>query len=112
MPSSTFSLGRVMAAYVAPAMAAPMTGATRNSHIWANAAPPANQGHPQRTRRVHRQVGHRNPHQVDHSQPEPDGDWGKALRRPVVGGTQDDVEEDRGQHDLGDQRRDQSEVSG
>ena len=45
-PSSSATFAAVMAVYVAPAIAAPMIGATMNSQTWPRAAPPPNQATP------------------------------------------------------------------
>jgi hypothetical protein len=78
----------VINAYVAPAMAPPMIGATLNSQTCASAALPANPRDAEGPGRVHGQVGHRDPDQVDRGQAEADGDQGEALGRTIVGRAQ------------------------
>ncbi len=91
--------------YTTPANVAPTIGATQNSQSCPQ-RPSAHEDRRSRAaRRIHRQVGHRNPDQVDQRQPQPDRDRRESLRRPPIGRAQNDHQEHEGQHDFGRQAR-------
>ena len=99
----TSALGApVMSAYEAPAIAAPMIGATKNNHTWAS-APPGEPGDSERACRVRRAVRHRNGDEVDHGQPQADRNRRQTLRCSIISGTENDVDEDRCNDDLDDE---------
>ena len=65
-------------------LAAPTRGATQNSLLHGPTAD--EESGTSAARRIHRQVRHRNPNQVDQGQPQPDGDRRESLRRTAIGG--------------------------
>lgn len=91
-----------MRAYVAPAIAAPTMGPTMNNQIWASAALPANQATPNERARFSEVPVMGMLARWIRVKPRPIAIGAKPLGA-VVRGAQDDVEEDRGHDDLGDQ---------
>ena len=98
--------------YTTPAAAAPSIGATQNSQSCAERPAADEQRRAGAARRIHRGVGHRDADQVDQRQAEADRDRREAARRALVGGAEDDHQEEEGHHDLGDERRGQRVAAG
>src|ERR1035437_5026148 len=64
--------------------------------------------HPGRASRVDRSVVDRDRDEVNQGQTQPDGDRGESFGRTSVRSPENDVEEEAGQQNLGDQGRDET----
>ena len=93
-------------------MAAPTSGASQNTHELGGCTVGVEEGDAGGPRRIDRGIRDRNAHQVNERQAQPDGQPRETLGCAVLRRPQNDPQEYRGQHDLGNNDRPQRKATG